>query len=103
MEIDEIEDKRTLTTPEKNFWAILKTHLVTLLGYKQEYWKKRYTVRLFKCGGDNTKFFHSAASERYMRNSIASLKLQDGSIVTDHAGKEKELYNTYKDRLGMSN
>lgn len=103
LELDGIEDRRTLTTPEKNFRAILKNHLLILLKYKQEYWKKRYTVRWFQCGGDNTKFFHSAATERYQRNSIASLKLQDGSTVTDHAGKERELFETYKSRLGQSN
>ena len=53
-------------------------------------------------GGDNTKFFHSAASERFRRNSIASLKLSDGSIVSDHAGKALELYQTYKNRLGRA-
>ncbi|XP_073355187.1 uncharacterized protein [Aegilops tauschii subsp. strangulata] len=100
LELDNIEDKRALTIPEANFRGILKDHLVTLPGYKQQYWKKRYTVRWFKCGGDNTKFFHSAASERYRKNSIASLKLQDGTVVSDHAGKAKELFETYKERLG---
>ena len=100
LELDNIEDKRPLTVLEANFRAILKDHLVTLLGYKREYWKKRYTVRWFKCGGDNTKFFHSAACERYHKNSIASLKLQDGNVVSDHAGKAKERFETYIERLG---
>lgn len=88
---------------ERNFRNILKSHLITLLKYKQEYWKKRYTVRWFQCGGDNTKFFHAAASERFRRNSISTLKLQDGSIVSDHNGKEEVLFNTYRERLGQSN
>ena len=46
--------------------------------------------------------FISAASERFRRNSIASLKLQDGSIVSDHVGKAQELFQTYKNRLGMT-
>ena len=100
LELDNIEDKRALTIPEANFRGILKDHLFTLLGYKQEYWKNRYTVRWFKCGGDNTNFFHSAVSERYRKNSIASLKLQDGTVVSDHTGKAKELFETYKERLG---
>ena len=57
-------------------------------------------VRWFSCRGDNTKFFHSAASERYRKNSISSLKLPDGSLVTDHVGKANELFNTYRERLG---
>ena len=101
LELDNIEDKRTLTVPEANFRDILKTHLVTLLDYKREYWKKRYTVRWFSCGGDNTKFFHFAALERYRKNSIASLKLHDGTVVTDHLGKANELFSTYRERLGM--
>ena len=100
LELDNIEDKRPLTIPEANFRLILKNHMATLLGYKREYWKKRYTVRWFSCGGDNTKFFHSAASERYRKNSIASLKLHDGTVVTDHLGKANELFSTYMERLG---
>ena len=94
LELDGIEDLRPLTTPEKNFRVILKEHLVVLLGYKREYWRKRYTVRWFQCGGDNTKFFHSAMSERFRRNSIASPKLSDGTVVSDHVGKAQELYQT---------
>ena len=37
LELDGIEDFRPLTIPEKNFRAILKEHLVVLLGYKREY------------------------------------------------------------------
>ena len=47
LELDNIEDKRPLSVPEANFRDILKTHLVTLLDYKREYWKMRYTVRWF--------------------------------------------------------
>ena len=47
LELDGIEDLRPLTIPEKNFRVILKEHLVVLLGYKREYWRKRYTVRWF--------------------------------------------------------
>lgn len=79
-----------------------KNHLLALLKYQQEYWKKRYTVCWFKCGGDNTKFFQAAATEPYRRNSIASLKQPDDSIITDHRGKEAILYEVYKERLGQS-
>ena len=40
LELDGIENLSSLTIPEKNFCKILKEHLVTLLGYKREYWKK---------------------------------------------------------------
>lgn len=37
LEIDGIEDMRTLTVPETNFRKILKEHLLTLLNYKKLY------------------------------------------------------------------
>lgn len=40
LELDSIEDRRTLTTPERNFRMILKSHLLRLLGYQKDYWKK---------------------------------------------------------------
>ena len=40
LELDNIEDKRPLTVPEKNFRKILKAHLIQLLEYQQQYWKK---------------------------------------------------------------
>ena len=40
LEMDSIADRRSLTLPEKNFLAILKKHLLRLLQYQKEYWKK---------------------------------------------------------------
>lgn len=42
------------------------------------------------------------ATERFRRNSIASLKLPDGIVAHDHVGKESILFRTYKNRLGQS-
>src|ERR1043165_5073852 len=102
-DLDLLEDRRPLSIPERNFWLILKKHLITLLDRRKCYWKKCCTVRYFKFGDGNTKFFHRVATERYRRNSIATLTHPDGSIVSDHVGKEALLYQTYKDRLGTSN
>jgi hypothetical protein len=99
--LDQLEDMRGLTVPENNFRKILKKHLLCLLDYQQQYWKKRCTVRWTKFGDENTKFFQAMATERYRRNSISQLTLSDGTIVTEH--KEKKLiFNTYKERLGTS-
>lgn len=38
--IDELENYRALSIPEANFWKILKAHLLNLLSYQQQYWKK---------------------------------------------------------------
>jgi hypothetical protein len=55
--LDQLEDMRGLTVPESNFRKILKKHLLCLLDYQQQYWKKRCTVRWTKFGDENTKKF----------------------------------------------
>jgi hypothetical protein len=40
------------------------------------------------------------ATERHRKNSIATLALPDGSIVTEHADKEKLIFEAFKERLG---
>ena len=102
LEIDGLEERRRLSIPEANFRGVLKKHLLHLLECKKLYWKKRCTIRYFKYGDGNTKFFHRVATERFRRNSIASLRLPDDSIIHDHVGKEAVLFQTYKERLGRS-
>ena len=82
--LDELEEWRPLFRQEFNFRKIVKVHLEKLLHLHCMYWKKRCTIRYIKVGGENTKFFHAMATERHRRNSIASLKLPDGSVVSDH-------------------
>lgn len=57
LELDNIKDKRALTVQENNFWAILKKHLLRLLKYQKEYWRKRCTIRWVQFGDENSKFF----------------------------------------------
>jgi hypothetical protein len=57
LELDKLEDLRPLTVPENSFRKILKKHLLTLLDYQNQYWKKRCTVRWTKFGDENTKLF----------------------------------------------
>ena len=53
-------------------------------------WKNNYIFSLYigrrgvqsGLGGENTNFFHAMAIERHRRNSIASLKDIDGSMVS---------------------
>jgi hypothetical protein len=40
LEIDKLEDCRSLTLAEQNFRKILKVHLARLLEYQNIYWKK---------------------------------------------------------------
>ena len=56
LELDNLEDQRLLFTPEKNFRKIIKQHLLKLLDFQQQYWKKRCTIRWTKFWDENTKF-----------------------------------------------
>jgi hypothetical protein len=100
--LDNLEDSRPLSIPEANFRKILKVHLARLLEYQNIYWKKICTIRWTKFGDENTKIFHSIATERYRRNNIATLTSIDGSVASDHVAKEEIIYQTYKERLGSS-
>ena len=88
LELDKLEDQRPLSLPEANFRHIIKTHLLKLLRFQNEYWRKRCTIRYIKFGTENTKLFHALATERYRKNSIATLKTPDGATVSDHTSKE---------------
>jgi hypothetical protein len=91
-----------LSIPEANFRRILKKHLARLLEYQNAYWKKRCTIRWTKFGDENTKFFHTIATERYRRNSIPALSAADGSLDTNHAAKEEIIFTSFKERLGTA-
>jgi len=101
-DLDARENKRSLTIPESNFRKILKKHILLLLNYQKQYLKKRCTIRWVKFGDEDPKFLKALASERYRRNAITSLRLDNGTTVEDHAGKEALIYHAYKDRLGTS-
>jgi len=48
--LDTLEEQRPLCIQEHNFRIILKQHILRLLKYRKEYWKKRYTIRWTKFG-----------------------------------------------------
>jgi len=94
--LDKLEEQRTLYIQESNFRNILKKHI---LKFKQEYWKKRYTVRWTKFGDENTKFFHAAATERFRQNTITSLETEDGRVIHEHFHKAAILFENFKGRM----
>jgi len=100
--LDKLEEQRPLFIQERNFRIILRRHILTLLKYQKEYWKKRYTVRWTKFGDESTKFFHAAATERYRHNTITSLETEDGRQITEHFEKAALLLEAYKKRMGMT-
>jgi hypothetical protein len=72
------------------------------LEYQNAYWKKRCTIRWTKFGDENTKFFHTLATERYRRKAIFALASDDGQIVTEHSATEEIIFQSFKSRLGTS-
>jgi len=100
--MDKLEEQRPLFIQERNFRDILKKHIMKLLKFKQEYWRKRYTVRWTKFRNENTKKFHAAATERFRHNTITSLETEDGRIVYDHFQKAALLFENSKARMGQT-
>lgn len=101
--IDKLEELRDLTLAEWNFRVIIKSKVLQYLRFKQIYWQKRCTIRWAKFGGENTKFFHAAATERYRRNLITHLQSDEGRMLTDHSEKAEVIFQTFQQRMGISN
>jgi len=100
--LDALEDQRPLFNPEMNLRNLVKSQLQTLLHYKKEYWRKRFTNNKVKFGDECTKFFHAMATISYRRNAISKVKNENGIWVQDHEGKAGILWNTFKNRMGIS-
>jgi hypothetical protein len=60
------------------------------------------TIRWVKLGGENTKFFHAAATKSFRRNKIPTLISNDGVSHNDHDSKAAIIWNTLSKRLGSS-
>jgi hypothetical protein len=60
-------------------------------------------MRWAKLGDENTKFFHTVSTQSYRRNYITSIKDDDGNYITNHDHKAAIIWNSYKNRLGITN
>ena len=99
---DTLEELRILSRAEWNFREIIKQQLLTFLRYQNIYWRKRFTMRMVKFGDENTKFFHAMATDRYRKNKITQLMLEDGRIINEHDEKATVIWNTYKAHMGQT-
>jgi hypothetical protein len=70
---DKLEEIRFLYPHELKFRNIIKEHIRTLLSMQNQYWKQRFTQRVMQFGDENTKFFHSMATEHFRKNVIPRL------------------------------
>ena len=94
--MDSLEEVRPLLSFEWNFRALVKSHLATLLDYKNKYWRKRFIVNRIKFGDECIKFFHAIATISYRKNSISQLRNENGQDVSDHEGKASLLWSAFK-------
>jgi hypothetical protein len=100
--LDGLEEQRPLSLVERNLRKHIKAHLLNLLEAKRMYWKQRSTIRWVKFGDENTKLFQAIATQKFRRNYINQLQLQDGSVAMEHEHKAAVLWNSFKDQLGQS-
>jgi hypothetical protein len=100
--LDKLEELRPLFIQERNLRAIIKNQIGRLLKYRNEFWRKRYTIRWVKLGDENTKFFQAAATERYRINTITSIESDEGATFTGHEEKAAVLWEAYKNRMGRT-
>jgi hypothetical protein len=99
---DRLEEIRPLCSSELKFRVIIKEHISSLLRMQNHYQKQRFTQRVMQYGDENTKFFHSMATERYRRNVISQIDDGSGRIVEDHGELSSIIWQEFKRRLGSS-
>lgn len=100
--IEVFEEFRDLTLAEWNFKEMLIEKLNQLLDQQKIYWKQRSKIRWIKEGDAGTKLFHATATINHRNNLIPQLQKNNGKIVVTHADKEKVLWESFKERLGLS-
>jgi hypothetical protein len=87
---------------ERNLRKIVETHTRKMLEARRIYWRSRAKIKWTKLGEENTKFFHTVATQQYRRNIITSLKASDGTDIYNHDNKASIMWSSFKDRLGIS-
>lgn len=100
--LDGLEEQRPLSRLESILKQLVKNHISKLLEEKRNYWKQRNNVRWVKLGDENTSFLPSYASISHKKNNIASLNIPGDILVTDHDQKAGILWETFKNRMGIS-
>jgi hypothetical protein len=99
---DKLEELRSLYPQEFNFGKTIKVHIGNLLRMQNQYWRQRFTQRMTQFGDENTKFFHSMATERFRKNVISQITDDTGRMVSNHEEKSALFWNEFRRRLGSS-
>jgi hypothetical protein len=99
---DKLEEIKRLYPQESKFRTLIKDHIRNLLAMQKEYWRQRFNQRIIQFGDENTKFFHSMATERYRKNVISQILDPYGRMVSDNGEKSALFFQEFKNRLGFS-
>ena len=81
----------------------MKVHLEKLLIIQSDYWSQRCTIRWVQLNGENTKYFHAKATERFRHNTISTIMDGEGRTLVEHQEKAAAFWNCFKGRMGVSN
>ena len=100
--LETLETFRDLSLLEWNFRSLVSGKLVSLLQQQKIYWKQREKIRWVREGDATTKYFHSHATIRYRSNKIATPQDESGNTIHEHNQKAILLWNTFKERMGVS-
>ena len=61
-----------------------------------------HTIRWVQLNGDNTKYFHARATERFRQNDISIIRYEEGRTLVDHQEKATAFWTCYKNIVGVS-
>lgn len=93
--LDILGEERTLTEVEVASFNALKYQLWASLQLKEQYWAQMARTNALKGKDKNTKYFHTIAAFKKIKNCIKSLKGEKG-LVTNPRGIKKEIINFFK-------
>ena len=96
------QDHRNLSALEVWFRNKLKVHSLALSSLQRTITRSRSRITWLSEGDANTALFHFHARHRKRKNFISKLTSDEGSILTKHEEKEKNIFDFYSSLIGSS-
>lgn len=94
---DKIEEKKMLADYEFRLRNKIRERIYLLANIIETKWKQRSTCNWIKSGDKNTRFFHTFASARHMRNTIHKIK-HEGVQMKDE-GAIRDIFKEHMEGL----